>query len=146
MTKLAAIAAGALFAGCLCAQTDQPQTTQSRTTTTTQTTTWNGTLVDAACQNTRTERKEQTSDAERTTTKTTVTNSVDCPVTTSTTSFGLMTPEGQYVRFDDPSNTRVVEVVKKNRKWNSDMTEKQPIKVRVIGTPNGDVVVVKSIQ
>ena len=129
MTKLAAIAASALFAGYLCAQTEQaPQPQQTQTTTTT-TTTWNGTLVDAACQNTRTERKEQTSDANST-----------------ATTFGLMTPEGQYVRFDDPSNTRIVEVVKKNKKWTTYMTEKQPIKVRVVGTPNGDVIVMKSIQ
>jgi len=50
----AALAMIPLFAGFLFAQ-DRNQTT--RVTTETKTT-WNGTLVDAACQNTRTERRE----------------------------------------------------------------------------------------
>jgi len=67
-------------------------------------------------------------------------------VTTTTTSFGLLTPEGRYVRFDDPSNSRIIEVVKRNKKWNTYITERTPLKVRVIGRPEGDVVVMESIQ
>ena len=71
---------------------------------------------------------------------------MDCPVTTTTTSFGLLTPEGQYVRFDQPSNTRIIDVVKSNKEWNRDIADRAPIKVRVIGTANGDAVVVDTLQ
>ena len=70
----------------------------------------------------------------------------DCPITSSTTSFGLMTSDGRYMRFDEPSNTRVVETVKSNREWNRDMSDRKPVRVRVVGTPNGDVVVMESIR
>ena len=118
MQKLAAAAVIPLFAGFLCAQQSNqaPQTTETQTTTTT-TTTFNGTLVDAGCQATHTENKETTSTdpAGNTTTTKTKTETIECPVTTTTTTFGLLTPEGRYVRFDDPSNTRIVEIVKTTR-------------------------------
>jgi hypothetical protein len=57
-----------------------------------------------------------------------------------------LTPEGKYVRFDDPSNTKIVEVVKSNKEWNKYMTNHEPVKVQVVGTPNGDVVVLESIK
>ena len=56
-----------------------------------------------------------------------------------------MTPEGKYVRFDDPGNSRVIEVVK-SKKWDKMINEKKPIAVRVYGKANGDVVVVERIQ
>jgi len=138
MKKLAAVAVFLFFAGFLLAQSEQ------RTETTT-TTTWNGTLFDEGCRTTHTQ-KETTSneDVSRTETKTTVTT--DCPVTTTTTSFGLMTPEGKYVHFDDASNTRIVETVKKNKIWTTSITEHKPIKTRIVGTRNGDVVVIKEIR
>jgi hypothetical protein len=58
----------------------------------------------------------------------------------------LRTPEGKYVRFDDPSNTRIVEVVKGNKTWSRTINEHKPLRVRVVGTPNGDVVVMESIR
>ena len=128
MKKLAAVALVPFFAGFLYAQ-DQP----ARTETTTTTTTWNGTLVDEGCRTTRTQRKESTTTTE-------------CPVSTTTTTFGLVTPEGKYVRFDDTSNTRIVEMVKTKKGWNTTITEHKPLKVRVVGAPNGDVVVLKEIQ
>lgn len=67
-------------------------------------------------------------------------------MTTTTTSFGLMTPEGKYVRFDEAGNTRIVEMVKSNKGWTTYVTEHKPIKVRVVGTRNGDVVLIKEIQ
>ena len=141
MKRLLAVSVIPVFAGFLCAQ--EPQTT-----TTTTTTTYNGTLVDEGCQTTkRTERKETTSDENKTTTKTTVTTeNLDCPVTTTTTSFGLITPDGKYVRFDEPSNARVIQVVKSHKDWVQFMNDRKPIKVRVIGKPNGDVVVIESIK
>src|SRR5205807_7325210 len=78
--------------------------------------------------------------------ETTHTETVDCPVTTATTTFGLLTPEGRFIRFDEPSNTRVVEIVKSNQAWNRHLTDRAPLRVRVIGSTNGDVAVVESIS
>ena len=153
MKKLTSIAVIPLFAGFLWAQSDQTtRSTQTTTTTTTQNNTWNGTLVDAGCHTTQTANRETTDtshpDANTTKTSTTKTNTytTECPVTTTTTTFGLLTPEGQYVTFDEPSNTKIIEVVKHNKKWNKNFESKQPVKVRVVGNKKGDVVVVESIQ
>ncbi len=151
MKKLATIALVPMFAGFLFAQADQ-QANRSETTTTTKTTTYNGTLVDAGCVNTHSEHRESSTNTSpdqsstKTTTTHTVTDSNQCPVTTTTTTFGLMTPEGKVIRFDEPSNSKVIEVVKGNKAWAREMSDKKPIKVRVVGQPNGDVVVVESIK
>jgi hypothetical protein len=146
LTKIATVAVVPLFAGYLCAQTEQSQ----RTTTTT-TTTMSGTLVDAGCHTTHTESHESsTTKPDENTTKTETRHSTsdrtDCPITTSTTAFGIMTPDGQFVRFDEPSNTRVVEIIKNNKRWSDAMSRHEPVKVRVVGTRNGNVVVVDRIQ
>lgn len=139
--RFAAAAMIPLFAGFLCAQ----ETTETRTTTTK---TWSGTLVDAGCQSTHTEHKQTTTKNpdQSVTTRTEHTETVECPVTTSTASFGLLTSDGQYIRFDDPSNTKIVEVVKTNKKWNKYISERAPLKVSVVGSPRGDVVVLESIR
>jgi hypothetical protein len=111
-----------IFAGFLIAQ-DQIRTTK---------TTWSGVLVDAECQNVRTERTDGS--------KTTVTETVTCPVTPTTKTFGLVTSDGRYIRFDDPSNTRVVEIVRSNPAF----AEANP--VTVIGMANRDVAVVESLN
>lgn len=121
-----------LFAGLLSAQ----DRTETRTTTTR--TTWNGALVDAACQTTRTERTGGVGGV-RTTTETTT-----CPVTPATTTFGLLTKDGRLIRFDNPSNTRVVEVIRTNRAFQP--SDRGPLWVNVTGAPTGDVVLVESID
>jgi hypothetical protein len=137
-----------LFACWLCAQSDQ--TTQSENQTTTTTTSYGGTLIDEGCHNTRTEHHEQSStDNPATGTHTTTTSSSthvtsDCPVTAETKTFGLLTPEGQYIRFDQPSNERIIEYVKGHKTKYIDTTG--PVKVQVKGAKKGDVVVVDSIQ
>jgi hypothetical protein len=152
MKKLTSIAVIPLFAGFLWAQSDQTTRTTQTTTTTTSNNTWNGTLVDAGCRTTQTAHRESTDtthpDENTTKTTTTKTNTynTECPVTTTTTTFGLMTPDGQYVAFDEPSNTKVIEVVKHNKKWSKSLASKEPVKVRVVGNKKGDVVVVESIQ
>jgi len=133
-----AIAIIPLTAGFLFAQSR----TQTQTTTTTKTT-WDGTLVDAACQSTHTERKEsRETEPNRTVTTTTRTETIECPVTTTTTTFGLVTTEGRFIRFDNPSNTRVVEIVRGNKAF----ADRTPVRVRVIGSANGDVAVVESLN
>jgi len=144
MKKFATVAVIPLFAGFLWAQVTKTETTTTKTT-------YNGTLMDANCVTKHTEHKETTSkstpDETSTTTRTETSNEVtDCPVTTTTTTFALQTPGGQYVRFDDPSNTKIVEVVKSNKTWTRSVSDRKPLKVRVVGTPNGDVVVMESIR
>ena len=143
MQKFAAIALVPLFAGFMFAQ----EANRSEVTTTT---TYSGTLIDNACRTTHTtEKSTDTSkpDPSTTQTKTTTTRTetTECPITTTTTSFGLLTADGKYVRFDEPSNTRIIEVVK-TKKWDKLMNDKKPVAVRVIGRPNGDVVVIERIQ
>jgi cytoskeletal protein RodZ len=161
MKKLTAIAAIPLFAGFLMAQSQSGSQTQteSRTTETRTTTqndqsnnTWTGTLVDASCRTSQTAHREssETTHPDENTTRTTTSKSdsytTECPITTSTTNFGLVTADGQYVSFDQPSNTRVIEVVKKNKNWNRYMSEHKPVKVTVVGNRHGDAVVVESIK
>jgi hypothetical protein len=156
MNKLAAIAAIPLFAGFLMAQSDPSGAAQSATTATSTTAQssdmWNGTLVDAGCRTTHTAHHENTETTHpdehttRTTTTKTDTYRNECPVTETTTTFGLITPEGQYVTFDEPSNTRVVELFKNNKRYHSYVLDKKPVKVKVKGAKKGEVVVIESIQ
>jgi len=136
MKKFAMLAAVPLLAGILCAQ--EPQTT-----TTTVTKTWNGNLVDANCYTThQTTTRETTPNGTRTETSIVAT----CPVTEQTTTFGIVSPHGQYMAFDQPGSERVVEMVKHHHKWHTYITEKKPIAVRVVGTPNGNTIVLRDIQ
>jgi hypothetical protein len=144
MKRIATAALVPLFASFLWAQADQTRTE------TTTTTTYDGTLVDAGCRAVHTEhRSSETTKPEEGVTKTTTTKtnteSTECPVTTTTTTFGLMTSDGKYVRFDDPSNTRIVEVVR-SKKWDKEVAAKKPVHVQIMGTPSGDYVVVKTIK
>jgi hypothetical protein len=143
MRKFAVVAAIPLLAGFLMAQQSETTTT----TTTTKTNSWNGSLVDQNCYTTHFQQKDNNTDANGANTQT-VTNkyTTECPVTTTTTSFGMVTPDGKYVRFDDAGNTRIVEMVKSNHDWNDYIVKHKPVKVRVVGTENGDVVVIKQIH
>ena len=142
MKKFAALAIIPLFAGFLYAQEE------SRSTTTT--TTWNGTLVDATCHSSHIEHHDSSTttnpDNSVTHRESSRTENVDCPVTTTTTTFGIITPEGRYMRFDEPSNTKIIEVVKGHKSWDPLIAGHKPVKVRVVGTANGDVVVMQEIR
>lgn len=141
MHKFLAIAVAPLFTVFLFAQSGTVRTE------TTKTTTIDGTLVDSGCQSTHVEHKETTTSPDgATATRTSTRTTTDCPVTTTTTSFGVMTADGRFLRFDDPGNTRVVEVVRSNKDWNRLMSGHEPIKVHVVGSANGDTVVVESIR
>ena len=149
MKKIATLAVIPLFAGFLFAQSEQ--TTRTETTTTNAATDMEGTLVDAGCYTTHTEHRDSTAtnpDGTTSTTRseTTRTEEVQCPVTSTTTTFGLVTPSGQYMAFDEPSNTRVVEVVKNHKEWVEAMKDSKPVKVHVVGKPNGGVLVVESVR
>jgi hypothetical protein len=143
MKKFAIAAAIPLLAGFLMAQ----QSESTTTTTTTKTSNFNGSLIDQNCYTTHVQQKDSNSDGNGGSTET-VTNkyTTECPVTSSTTSFGMVTADGKFVRFDDAGNTRIEEMVKSNKDWNDYIVNHKPVKVRVIGTANGDVVVIKQIH
>jgi hypothetical protein len=149
LKRFAVVAISPLFAAFLYAQ--DPGATQTETHTTTTKTTLNGTLIDAGCRTTHKETTDtKTSNPDENTSQTTTTHTttegMECPAVTTTTAFGIMTSDGRYLRFDDPSNSRIVEVLKGNKKWHTFMTEGKPLKVRVVGSANGDVVVLDSIE
>jgi cytoskeletal protein RodZ len=149
MKKFAVAAVIPLFASFLWAQAEQTQTTRTETTTTKNT--WNGTLVDAGCRSTHTEHSSSSTtspDARTTRTETThsTSDSTECPVTTTTTTFGIVTSDGKFVRFDEPGNTKIIEMVKSNKAWKREMEGKKPVAVRVVGTANGDTIVLESIK
>lgn len=106
--------------------------------------TLNGTLVDAACQNTKVTQSRETNGQRTITTTETKTETVDCPVTASTSSFGILTSDGRFIRFDNPSNTRAVQIVRGNQVFTSS-TNHSPTRVTVVGTTSGDVAVVESL-
>ena len=145
MKKFAAMAVIPIFACFLSAQETRSTETQ---TTTSKSTTINGTLVDAGCRTTHSEHHESSSNPSEGTSssRTEKSDKVDCPVTTTTSSYGLMTSDGKFLRFDDPGNTKVVEMMKSNRDWSKSVNDHQPVRVRIVGTPNGDVVVVQEIR
>jgi hypothetical protein len=144
--KLATVALISLFIGCLGAQTTQTTRTTTETKTTTANADYSGTLIDQACVTSHSQHKESDSDDNSTRSTETTKVVTECPVTTSTTSFGLLTPEGRVVRFDDAGNTRVVEMVKSNKDWRNYIEGKKPVRVHVVGNANGDVIVVKEIR
>ena len=55
-------------------------------------------------------------------------------------------PDGKYIHFDNASNSRIVETIKNNKTWTTYVTERKPIKTRIVGTLNGDVVVIKELH
>jgi hypothetical protein len=144
--KFATVAMFSFLAGCLGAQTSQQRETTTTTTTSTTPVNLDGTLIDQSCYSSHSHSKETNSDANSTTTTVTTKDSTNCPVTTSTKTFGLVTPDGKMVRFDDASNARVVEMMKSDKDFNNDMNGHRPVKVRVVAMPNGDVMVVKEIK
>jgi hypothetical protein len=144
--KFATVAMFSIFVGCLGAQTSPQTETKTTTTTTTEAINLDGTLIDQGCYNTHSQSKETNSDANSTTTTVTTKDTTNCPVTTSTKAFSLVTPDGKLVRFDDASNARVVEMVKSNKDFTNDINGHRPVKVRVVAMPNGDVMVIKEIK
>jgi hypothetical protein len=121
----------ALCAGLALAQsTVETRTTTSRTT-------LNGALVDATCQMTKTER---TSTAVGQITRT---ESSGCTPTAATTAFGLVTADGRFVRFDDGSNARVVQIVRTASGFVP--SDRGPLWVNASGSMNGEVAIVETL-
>jgi hypothetical protein len=73
-------------------------------------------------------------------------SSAQCPVSSSTSKFGLKLEDGTVVRFDSVGNERAAQELKTKTKWTKDLTDGKPIKAKVSGTMNGDTVTVVSIH
>jgi hypothetical protein len=142
--KLATIALISCFAGYLGAQTN-PATTSTPTSQEQGLqgdVNLSGSLIDQGCYTTQ----HKTSDDKSNTTTEITRIETQCPVSESTTSFGVLTADGKFVRFDPAGNTRVMEMVKSNKDWQDFMSGHKPVKVHVIGTANGDMLVLKEIK
>lgn len=155
MKKLTAIAALPLCAGLMFAQSQTQSAqreTKTETTTTTQTSTWNGTLIDASCRTTHSAHREstETSKVDENTTKTTKTtsteNKMECPITASTASFGILTADGKFLPFDATSNAQVSSAMRSNQEWSKSIQDKKPVSVTVVGNQKGDTIVIESIK
>jgi hypothetical protein len=142
MKRLAAIGMIPLFAGFLTAQVQSRVDERN--------TTWDGTLVDATCQSTHTVHRETSTttnpDNNSVTTRTETTRTdTGCPATATTTTFGILTRDGRFIRFDEQSNARVMQMMRNNPTWDRELNNSSPIHVRVMGTPSGDVAIVNSM-
>jgi hypothetical protein len=128
----------------------------------TETRSFKGMLVDANCgapgatssssgtagRSTRTDTTDTS--AQRTTSSTgsgsanrSVSEWQSCPATASTTAFGLVTKEGQFLKFDSVGNTRAQLELKNRPKWTSG---NKPANVKVQGVTMGDTVQVLEIK
>lgn len=81
---------------------------------------WSGTLLDATCRQADAKGK--------------------CPVSGTTTAFGLSTSDGKYYKFDEAGNTQAGKEMQKAGTKSGDVT------ASVSGTLDGDTIKVQSIQ
>ncbi len=126
---------------------------------------WRGTLMDANCaggtmtsspaaDSGNSEAKEKTADSDSSEAKPAKPhknhrNRVDpqaqaCSVSSSTTAFALKTKDGQVLKFDGVGNNRAAEELK--TKWAQNLNAGKPIRAKVSGMINGDMVTVTSVD
>lgn len=149
MTKFALFAAIPLLAGYALAQDQQTTTTRTETQTAAsngENNTWTGTLIDQGCYTQRVHKTESNSDGNTSTQTESTKVTTNCPVTSQTTSYGLLTSNGKYIRLDDAGNARIMQMMKSDKDWSNDIQNHKPVQVRVIGTADGDTLVVKEIN
>jgi hypothetical protein len=146
------------------AQPNPQATTQTRSTESTsastnlpemKTTTFRGTLVDmncaagspagAATAATRT-ANPPSPDQANTANRAASDSGAACPVTASTTNFGMKLQDGTTVRFDLVGNQRAQDAVKSNKKWTKLLAENKPINAKVSGAMSGEKLIVSSIH
>jgi hypothetical protein len=76
-----------------------------------------------------------------------------CPVSVTTTSFGLILPEGKYVKFDEGGDPKAIDALKKSRRgstaafnyWRSGKPGPD-IRATVSGSLTADTLNVESIR
>jgi hypothetical protein len=70
----------------------------------------------------------------------------NCPVSSSSSKFGMKLDDGRTVRFDLVGNQRAQDTLKTDKGWNKSLTANQPIHAKVSGVLNGDKLIVSSIH
>lgn len=84
--------------------------------------TWTGTVVDVACKN-----------------KDLPGHTRDCALRCSRTGYGIVLPDGKFLKFDEQGNTKALAALKASNK-------EKDLKVKVNGAIKDDVLEVESIQ
>src|SRR6266853_3855352 len=84
--------------------------------------TWNGTLVDVMCKN-----------------KDLASHTTKCAVSCAKGGYGLVLPDGKFVKFDEAGNAKALTTLKATSK-------EKDLKAKVSGTLDGDTVQVSSIE
>jgi hypothetical protein len=63
----------------------------------------------------------------------------ECAVTCSRSGYGLVTADGKFLKFDESGNAHTLAALKK-------LTKDKDLKAKVMGTVNGDVLKVESVE
>jgi hypothetical protein len=63
----------------------------------------------------------------------------ECAVTCARSGYGMVTPEGKFLKFDEPGNARTLAALKK-------AVKEKDLKAKVTGTLDGDVLKVQAIE
>ena len=63
----------------------------------------------------------------------------ECAVTCSRSGYGLMTPEGKFLKFDEAGNARTLATLKK-------LAKEKDLKAKVTGTLDGDILKVETVD
>ncbi len=84
--------------------------------------TWNGTVVDVMCKG-----------------RDLAGHTKDCALSCAKGGFGLVLPDGKFVKFDEGGNARTLAVLKKTAK-------EKDLKAKVTGKMDGDIIQVESIE
>jgi hypothetical protein len=84
--------------------------------------TWSGTVVDVACKG-----KDLASHTRK------------CALACSKSGYGLVTPDGKFIKFDETGNAKALGVLKATNK-------EKDLKATVTGSMDGDVIKVESVS
>jgi hypothetical protein len=119
------------------------------------TSTFKGVLVDMSCASPAAGAqpaqpadtgKTKASDESNTANRSASESGTNCPVSASSTNFGMKLDDGRTVRFDLVGNQRAQDEVKNNKRWNKAISENKTIQAKVSGVLNGDKLIVSSIH
>ncbi len=83
---------------------------------------WSGTVIDVMCKG-----------------RDPVSHTRQCAISCSKSGFGVLTPDGKFIRLDEAGNAKALAVLKASKKEND-------LRVNVTGSRDGDVIKVDSIE
>jgi len=90
--------------------------------------------------------KTKASDESNSANRSTGESGTNCPVSASSTNFGMKLDDGRTVRFDLVGNQRAQDEIKNNKRWNKAISENKPIHAKVSGVMSGEKLIVSSIH